>query len=140
MLGTKEGRAFLADPGVNPEARMWAANQVAADPAGTAKMIAGQDKPWESDAVVQAFARPAVERMAATRGNETTRLDGGSDIDNFVGASIGTGLLGERARPCLPVARSIALAAAGALRHIPIRVPHAGRKKMDQRRQMRQVP
>jgi len=89
MLGTKEGRAFLADPGVNPEARMWAANQVAADPAGTAKMIAGQDKPWESDAVVQAFARPAVERMAATRGNETTRLDGGSDIDNFVGASIG---------------------------------------------------
>lgn len=89
MLGTKEGRAFLADPNVDPSSRLWAANQVAADPQGAAKMIAGQDTPWESPAVAQAFARPAVDRMAAARGNEATPLKGGSDIDNFIGASIG---------------------------------------------------
>jgi hypothetical protein len=58
MLGSKEGRAFLADPNVDPTSRTWAASQVAADPAGAAKMIAGQDKPWETSAVAQAFARP----------------------------------------------------------------------------------
>jgi hypothetical protein len=89
MLGSKEGRAFLADPNVDPSSRMWAASQVAADPAGAAKMIASQDKPWETSAVAQAFARPTVDRMAAARGNEATLLKGGTDIDNFVGASIG---------------------------------------------------
>jgi hypothetical protein len=39
--------------------------------------------------VAQAFARPTVDRMAAARGNEATLLKGGTDIDNFVGASIG---------------------------------------------------
>jgi hypothetical protein len=89
MLGSKEGRAFLADPHVDPTSRMWAVNQVAADPKGTAEMIKGQEKPWETPAVAQAFARPWVDGMAAARGNEATLLKGGTDPDNFVGASIG---------------------------------------------------
>ncbi|MCL1960372.1 MAG: DUF4781 domain-containing protein, partial [Desulfovibrionaceae bacterium] len=93
MLGTPEGRALLSDTHVAPEARLWAAGQVAANPRGMQTLIARQDKPWETAGVAELSARGMVEQYAANRANAATALHGGignsSDIYNFVGASLG---------------------------------------------------
>lgn len=88
MLGTSEGRALLADPKVAPEARAWAMDRVAADPAGMRDLVAGQDKPWESAGILESYARARVDQYAAGRGDTAVRLSGGSDFANFVGAGL----------------------------------------------------
>lgn len=88
-LGTDEGRALLADPNVNPGARLWAMGQVAADPARIAGLIAGHDKPWEAPGLVELYAVPRTEQFATARGDGAVALNGGTDFANFVGAGLG---------------------------------------------------
>lgn len=89
MLGTPEGRALLADPDVAPAARTWAMDRMAADPAGTRALVAGQDKPWEGRGLLESYARARVDQFAAGRGDGAVRTSGGSDFANLVGAGLG---------------------------------------------------
>lgn len=89
MLGTDSGRALLADNRVDPSARLWAAQQVVADPQRINGLIAGQDKPWETPGLVELHASARIDRFALARGNEAVTLNGGSDFANFVGAGLG---------------------------------------------------
>ncbi len=95
FLGRDEGRALLADDKVDPSARLWAAQQVVADPARIGGMIEGQDKPWEAAGVVELHAAARIDRFALARGNETVTLSGGSDFANFVGAGLGAPTRGD---------------------------------------------
>lgn len=88
MLGTSEGRALFADPNVSPDARAWAMDRFAANPAGRQALVAGADKPWEAPRLLESYARARVDQFAAGRGDAAVRLNGGSDFANFVGAGL----------------------------------------------------
>lgn len=88
QLQTEGGRSLLANPDVNPTARLWAAEQVMAQPEVMASALGDANSAWETPAVLEMFGQARMDQFALAQTDRAVPVSG-FNIDNLVGSSVG---------------------------------------------------
>jgi len=87
QLQSDSGRALLANQNVHPSARLWAAEQVMAQPTTIDAAIGGSDKPWETPALLEMYGQARMNQFALAQTDQAVPVSG-SNIENLIGTSV----------------------------------------------------
>lgn len=91
QLGTESRRALFVDPAIQPNTRLWAAEQLMGDPVATEAVIGTTDKPWEDESVLEWHAAARMQQHAIGRGDLAIDVTG-YQIQNLIGTSAGAAM------------------------------------------------